>query len=113
MDQLETIKIFRIEARTGCSCCSDENHYRGPYKTREDAERRVKFYLEEEGDKKYWPIGSQYARRGRYTIEEHLAEILPGNRWIIEDRVYKVAPFIEIAEDGSSEQNNEERFEQY
>ncbi len=75
---------FLIECRTGCTCCSDENHYRGPFSTREIAERAVKTYED------IRLLASQYAERGRYSIEEVSLELLPDGRMIIGgDRVWK------------------------
>jgi hypothetical protein len=75
---------FLIECRTGCTCCSDENHYRGPFSTREIAENAVKAYED------IRLLASQYAERGRYSIEEASLELLPDGRMIIGgDRVWK------------------------
>lgn len=93
------MKIFLIDCRTGCSCCSDENHWRGPYRTKEDAERRVKSFLAI--DSKFWPLASQYADHGRYSIREFEAEELPDGRIIMVDRVFSVPQFIEVAEEGT------------
>jgi len=92
-------KLVFINARTGCSCCSDQNHYRGPYKSKADAERRIAYYKSE--NSKYWPTASQYARRGCYDVVVYEAEEISNNRWIIEDSVFSVTPFMNVAEDGS------------
>lgn len=83
---------FIVEARTGCSCCVGENHHRGPYKTREYAEKMVGTF------KEMRLLASQFAPRGSYHIEEHEAEQLPDGRLIILDRV-----FPGFAEDGNSD----------
>ncbi len=83
------MKSFFIYCSTGCSCCNNENHYRGPFSSRSVAEERIKYYREH-------PIlASQYAKRGVYDIEpwEQLSngyetEQLPDGRLIINDRVY-------------------------
>lgn len=83
---MEKITIFTIYCSTGCSCCSSENHYRGPFRTREEAE---------EARKRYWEIpllSSQYAHRGVYEIQERTGEILPDGRIII-DSSYVVDGF--------------------
>lgn len=95
------MKVFCIECMTGCTCCSNENHYRGFYKTREDAERRVNYWKNGEGSD--FPLASQYARRGRYDIEEWDAEEISDNRIIVNKRVFK-NKFIEVNEDGSINQ---------
>lgn len=99
--QSETLKAYAIEARTGCSCCSHENHVRGFYATKEEAERRIKYYLTEGN---FFPLNSQYAKRGRYNIIELDIEKLPDGRLIINgDIVMKPEDFryIDVAEDGS------------
>jgi hypothetical protein len=71
-------KGYKIYCMTGCTCCKSENHYTGPFKTREEAESRKKSYLE------YGRLGSQYAAKGVYHIEEIEIEILPDGRLICE-----------------------------
>lgn len=73
-------KVAVIYCATGCSCCSNENHYRGPFKSKEDAERRIKRFL---SGTEMPPVASQYARRGRYTIEELDFELIARNRAIL------------------------------
>ena len=92
--------IFLIHARTGCTCCSSENHYRGPFRTREDAERRKAYYLDSRN--KSNPLASQYAPRGCYDIVPVQVEELPDGRVIVEDeRVFPALTFAEVAPDGS------------
>ena len=101
--------FFFIHCSTGCSCCSSENHIRGPYLTKEDAERRVAYY--KSPDSKYWPLASQYSRRGNYYIEEQKYEVISDNRIIIQDSVY---PFPEktivVKADGTIDDNDSEVF---
>jgi hypothetical protein len=104
-------KLVFIEARTGCSCCSDENHYRGPYRTKKDAEQRVKYYKAENSE--FWPIGSQFARRGSYFIDVWDAEEISENRWIIGDKVVYRTPFVNVLEDGSLATDEENRDEEF
>lgn len=88
---------YVIECRTGCSCCSYDNHYRGPYKTKEDAENRIKYFMS--GD--YYPVASQYAKRGRYSIEEVTIEEISGGRFIINDsHVVHDLDFVTVNSDG-------------
>jgi hypothetical protein len=61
--------IFFIECRTGCSCCANENHYRGPFSTLEIAKERVETYH------RFRILASQYASTGNYKIEEAKAHI--------------------------------------
>lgn len=70
------VKVFLIECRTGCFCCSNENHYRGPFSSREVAEARVVKYRE------LRVLASQYSSRGNYHIEEYDGEQLPDGRII-------------------------------
>ena len=104
-------KIFLIEARTGCTCCSDENHIRGPYRTIEDAQRRVAYYKSK--DSKYWPVASQYSRRGNYYIKEISVEHLPDGRIILGgNKVFAfLAPFIDVHPDGIVDDNDGERWD--
>jgi hypothetical protein len=74
---METIKIFTIYCSTGCTCCSEENHYRGPYRTREEATKAA------EGFRSRKLLSSQYSSTGNYSIEEAEGEILPDGRIII------------------------------
>jgi hypothetical protein len=99
---MEATKVYTIRAMTGCSCCHDENHERGFYRTKEDAERRINFYLTSSGKELYYPLASQFARRGRYSIEDYDVEILPDGRWIIEKHVIENPIFIDVALDGSA-----------
>jgi len=102
--------IFLIRCSTGCSCCWGENHWRGPYKTKADADRRVASFRAP--DSKFWPVASQYSRRGNYTVREVEMELLPDGRAIVDSEVLdEVAEFIEVADDGSVADNKAERFD--
>jgi hypothetical protein len=102
---MEKVKGFLIYCSTGCTCCSYENHFRGPYRTKEDAERRMQYFLSP--GSKYWPVASQYARRGRYSIGEVEIEKLPDGRIIIEDSVYPELKFIDVDKNGYADSNEE------
>lgn len=79
----EQTKAYVIYCSTGCSCCSSDNHYRGPFSSIEVAEERRKQYYKSK------VLASQYARNGRYEIEEYDAEILPDGRIIVDDTVFE------------------------
>ena len=64
--------IFLIRCSTGCSCCANENHYRGPFSARTIAESKVREYH------KIPVLASQYSKTGHYDIEEHDATIING-----------------------------------
>jgi len=101
---------FVIYCRTGCTCCSCENHHRGPYKTQEDADRRIKYFYKD--DSKFWPVASQYARRGGYDIGKITLEHLPDGRVIINDyRVMKSIKFVNVNADGTVDDNDSEVFD--
>jgi len=102
------MKIFLVEAKTGCSCCSDDNHYRGPYKSEEEAKRRIEYY--KSPDSKYWPLASQYSKRGNYSVHEIEAEEISNSRIIIEDRVHAFNGFIEVNPDGTLNSSNESEY---
>ena len=103
MTDLPVKKVFFMHCRTGCSCCSYENHYRGFYKTREDAKRRVRSFLAENST--YWPLASQYALRGRYYVMEEDAEILGDGRVILLGRLMDYYE-VEVADDGTVADND-------
>ena len=71
------MKGYLVACSTGCTCCSNENHTRGPFSSREIAEGACAKYLE------VGVLGSQYARKGRYQVEEYDAELLPDGRVIV------------------------------
>ena len=104
------IVMWLIECRTGCSCCQHENHRRGPYRTREDAEKRLAYFKSD--DSAFWPVESQYAPRGRYVISYHEPEMLSEERYIIEDEVFHGGiEFVTVFHDGTVDDNDSERFD--
>lgn len=106
---VQNIVLWLIECRTGCTCCSDENHHRGPYRSKEDADRRVASFVAP--NSKYWPVASQYARRGRYLVERMEAEPISGGRFIADDRVFDSLAFVDVHPDGTVDNNDSERFD--
>lgn len=81
---METGACYMISCRTGCTCCSSENHIRGPFSSMVVAEQAIVQY------KKLPLLASQYARTGMYRIEAASYEQLPDGRLIInDDRVSK------------------------
>lgn len=105
----ELVDLWLIKCRTGCTCCSGENHFRGPYRDKESAERRRDSFLAK--DSKFWPVASQYARRGSYSIACYQAEPITKGRFILDDLVVGDIRFVEVAEDGSVDDNEAERFD--
>lgn len=79
-------KAYVVECRTGCSCCASENHYRGPFKTKEKAEERARGYFDAR------LLASQFASHGVYHVSEVDCEVLPDGRLII-DGTHVVAGF--------------------
>ena len=107
--EIKKFKAWLICCKTGCSCCSYENHLRGPYKTKEDAEKRKAYFYHP--DSKYWPLSSQYASRGRNKVKEITVEVLPDGRYIIDSEyVCEDFEFVEVLEDGSVKDNDSEYF---
>lgn len=107
---MDNVAYF-IHATTGCSCCGNEDHYRGPYRSRSDAERRVASYLAKES--KFWPTASQYYHRGLYYIIESSHEEISGGRVIIgNSHVFSTAEaaFIDVRDDGTIENDKAEYF---
>ena len=101
----ETMTLYRIECRTGCTCCRDENHYRGFYPSREEALARIARF----NNGLDYPVASQYARYGTYGIEAVTCEQLPDGRIIIDnERVFQPESIVSISlEDGSILQGEE------
>lgn len=81
MSETKSIAFF-IQCETGCSCCSQENHITGPYRSLKYAQRLILEYISAKR------LASQYSKTGRYTILWEEAEILPDGRIIIEDRIF-------------------------
>jgi hypothetical protein len=96
--------IYLIECRTGCTCCSYENHHRGPYFTKEEAERRITFFLKP-GESNN-PVASQYARKGHYSIKFFHAEEIPNNRIIIDDTVFAKPEYIIVDSEGKTNKDD-------
>lgn len=80
----EKIKLWYMECCTGCTCCSYEDFYQGFYQNKEEAEAVKSEYLLGHEN----PLGSQYAKHGKYYISECEAEVLPDGRVIVEDTVF-------------------------
>ena len=72
-------KIYRIKCRTGCTCCRSDNHYRGLYLTKEEAEARISRFRRGVD----YPVASQYSKYGQYTIEESSMEEISGDRLVV------------------------------
>ena len=87
--------VYFVYASTGCSCCNYENHYRGPWRSRDAAEAMIARYHADR------LLASQYARNGRYTVEERQAELLPDGRLIVENN--RVLPALLDDEDYGSQ----------
>lgn len=77
----KVVKGYIVHAQTGCTCCSDENHARGPFRLREEAEKEITYCID------FKIIGSQFAPSGVYNIEEMDIEELPDGRLILEGRI--------------------------
>lgn len=74
---------FMVHCTTGCSCCSDQNHWCGPFSSMEVAVRWTDIFR----DTKH--LTSQYAPNGRYTVSAHSVAFLPDGRLIVDDRVFR------------------------
>lgn len=83
-DSVDSVEVFAIDCSTGCSCCSDENHSRGFYQTREEVEARIKRFKSGVDN----PVASQYARYGCYSIEKYDAEEIDKDRMIVDAHVF-------------------------
>ena len=117
----DTITVYRINCRTGCTCCSYENHYRGYFETEEEAKKRVDYYLSK--NSKFSPLASQYAPRGIYQIQP-INFLKVANMWWVRLDEHNNIPdpendprdayyfeefyFIKLNPDGSLEDNESE-----
>ena len=97
--------VFVIHCSTGCTCCSSENHYRGFYASQADAQRRVDSFRSL--DSKFWPVASQFAPHGCYTISEGTIEIVGDGRAIWGSRVVKFTGCVQVEENGYADENDE------
>ena len=77
-------KLWAIYCATGCTCCSYENFTQGFYEFEIVARAVIAEYEQGIGN----PLGSQFARYGRYYLQEYEAELLPNGRMIVDDEVY-------------------------
>jgi hypothetical protein len=68
---LQKTTVYLIYCSTGCTCCSNENHYYGPYLTESNATSQAEEWAAGHGN----PLASQYAENGRYRVEEVTALI--------------------------------------
>lgn len=103
------MKLAFIYCGTGCTCCNHEDHIRGPYLTVADAERRVNYFRAP--DSKYWPLASQFQKRGRYEVKELEVESISNDRVIVEGRVFpSFARVIEVKPDGTIDVSPEEEY---
>jgi hypothetical protein len=100
------IKLYKISCRTGCTCCSNDNHYRGYYKSPEDALKRINYF--KSPNSKFWPVASQYSKRGNYDVSEVNVERLVDGRFVVGDRVTNEISIIDLNEDGSLDDNDAE-----
>jgi hypothetical protein len=104
---MKTIEAYMIYCGTGCTCCSSENHYRGFYKTEEEANRRIQYFYSPTS--KFWPLASQYATRGRYSVEKVTTEEIGDGRFILNnDKILQDLSFVELNVDGSIENNEDD-----
>lgn len=79
MSELKTGYI--IHASTGCTCCSEDNFVSGIYETIDEAKERVDEY-------RIGPrLASQFASRGRYSIQKIEYEELYDGRVIMDDLI--------------------------
>lgn len=80
--EVTVTKGYIVECSTGCTCCSNENHLRGPFSSREVAEAACVQYHN------MAILASQYARNGNYYVREYDAESLPDGRIIVGSIVF-------------------------
>lgn len=76
--------VYWISCSTGCTCYADQNFDYGFYLNREDAEAQAESWR----NGIHNPLASQYAKYGRYCVEEGDAEVLSDGRWTVEGHVF-------------------------
>ena len=76
--------LYYISCSTGCSCCAENNFDQGFYLTSEEPNKIVEKWSMGIGN----PLASQFAKFGRYRVNEVEAEILPDGRVIVEDSIF-------------------------
>lgn len=103
--KIQPEKTYSIACRTGCTCCSYENHSLGFYKSKDDAERRIKWFKDPNANNN--PLASQYARKGCYSINEHTVEFYK-DQIIVDNHIFN-NNIIETNEDGTIKTGIEER----
>ncbi|XZH79216.1 hypothetical protein ACSW8S_15175 (plasmid) [Clostridium perfringens] len=81
---LKKKEVWYICCSTGCTCCSYEDFDQGFYSSEEEAKGIVEKYLKGDGN----PLGSQYAKYGKYYVEKAQAELLGDGRMIVNGSVY-------------------------
>lgn len=77
---MDKIKIWSIYCATGCTCCNNENFTHGFYKNKNDAQSQMDEWSQGINN----PLASQYAKYGRYSLQEHEAELLGDGRMIVD-----------------------------
>lgn len=75
------MKAYYVLCLTGCTCCSSENHLRGPWRTSNEALDAAAHYSSIK------LLASQYASNGLYSIYETDCEELPDGRLILDGRL--------------------------
>jgi hypothetical protein len=92
----EFVPAFTVYCSTGCTCCSGENHDRGPFSNREVVNTKIAAY-------RAMPLlASQFSATGHYEVSETTAEKLPDGRIIVDGRVF--ASFKDAEPAGSDEE---------
>lgn len=76
--------VWYIEARTGCTCCANDNFEQGFYFNEEEPKKIIEEWNKGNGN----PLGSQFAKYGRYHLCKAEAEMLPDGRMIIDNTVF-------------------------
>lgn len=90
--------VFFLGCHPGCACCPEKIHIRGPYATKEEAERREKFFLSPETI----PAASSSAfPQGRYRVFSTVAVNANDGTVILMGKKIPSLEFIKVLHDGS------------
>jgi hypothetical protein len=96
--------IHLVYTKGNCEKCSTENHFRGPFTTKELAEKRIKFYANSQGKDAFCPIECKHCEKVDYEIVS--LYITPGirKRWLVGGHVFDFMPKpVTVKADGSIE----------
>lgn len=82
--EFEKVTLHFIEARTGCSCCSYDNFYMGPFMQASEADELIEKWSKGIDN----PLCSQFSKYGNYHRISMEGEALGDGRYIVGNSVW-------------------------